>query len=170
MQKALGLLLVGLAVCTELGCSRASADEHEYIGSIFPNAQELTRLEKLYETISFKRLTDYEFQSGMKLPREVAALDGKKIAIDGFVMQTGSDQNGLFEFCLINYFDGCCWGAFTSINQAITVEVDKPGVRIDEYQMVTVFGTLSVGERIRDGQTVDIYRMKADAIKRPTKH
>jgi len=166
MRDRAFLPIAVLLLCLAGGCSRAAADETTYKGGIFPDAQTLAKLEKAYSPVRFNLLTSYEFQSGMKLPAEVRALDGKKIAIDGFVMQTANTKEGLSEFLLINYFDGCCWGAFTSINQAITVAVDKPGARIQEYELVRVYGTLSVGERLNAGQTVDVYRMTADAIKR----
>jgi hypothetical protein len=103
-------------------------------------------------------------RSSRVLPPEVAALNGKQVAIKGMVMPTVTDQEGIGEFLLTPYFESCCWGGFTSTNQFVVVTLKRKTQELKGFEELTVFGQLSVGDEVKDGQLLSVFRLRGDAL------
>lgn len=100
-----------------------------------------------------------------RIPADIFALDGKKIAIEGFMSPIDFDKTGVKSFSLIHNAIGCCFGMFPKMNEWVFVEMagDK---KCDFFAVepATIYGTLSVGEEIKDGYVVSLFRLKADHV------
>ncbi|TAJ20818.1 MAG: DUF3299 domain-containing protein [Planctomycetota bacterium] len=100
-----------------------------------------------------------------RIPADIWALDGKKIALEGFMSPIDFDKTGVKSFSLIHNAIGCCFGMFPKMNEWVYVEMagDK---KCDFFSVepATIYGTFSVGEEIRDGYVVSLFRLKADHV------
>lgn len=113
--------------------------------------------------VGFAKLSGFDYQDGMTLPKEVTALDEKVVEIRGFMQRESPGSEPVNSFLLIN--DACgCNGTpklneivFCTLPDGVTTEV-KPGV-------VTVTGKLFVGEEKEDGVVIMIYQLDADTVK-----
>jgi hypothetical protein len=142
-----------------------------------PRVKELTRE---YKPITFSSLSNFFYytpEPGEKpdpelvkksmIPDEVKALNGRKIAINGFMMPIDQNQEGSKEFVLNGNVDMCGFGGPTAINQWIVVKYTGGGRVPYTHLPMSVFGELEVGEEYRDGWLFSIYRMKAKAVSMP---
>lgn len=126
-----------------------------------------------YQTVSFAQLSDYEYEvpdpltnggvaGANVIPAKVKALDGRKLAVRGFMLPLDLDQNGVSQFLLNGSFDMCYFGAPVKMNEWILVTM-KGGKKTPFTHLATlVYGTLSVGEEIKNGRVMSLYRMQAD--------
>ena len=113
--------------------------------------------------VGFAKLAGFDYQEGMKLPKEVTDLDEKVVEIRGFMQRETPGSEPVNSFLLIN--DACgCNGTpklneivFCTLPDGVTTEV-KPGV-------VTVTGKMYVGEEKEDGVVIMIYQLDADTVK-----
>jgi hypothetical protein len=113
--------------------------------------------------VGFAKLAGFDYQEGMKLPKEVTDLDEKQVEIRGFMQRETPGSEPVNSFLLIN--DACgCNGTpklneivFCTLPDGVTTEV-KPGV-------VTVTGKLYVGEEKEDGVVIMLYQLDADTVK-----
>jgi len=113
--------------------------------------------------VGFAKLAGFDYQEGMKLPKEVTDLDEKLVEIRGFMQRETPGSEPVNSFLLIN--DACgCNGTpklneivFCTLPDGVTTDI-KPGV-------VTVTGKLYVGEEKEDGVVIMIYQLDADTVK-----
>jgi hypothetical protein len=133
-----------------------------------------------YRPIAFSSLSDFfyytpepgerpdpEMIRKSRIPDEVKALNGRKIALNGFMLPIDQDSEGSREFVLNGNFDMCGFGGPISINQWIMVKYTGRGRVPYTHLPMSVFGELEVGEEYRDGNLFSIYRMKAKAVSMP---
>lgn len=98
------------------------------------------------------------------IPREVQALNGRRIAVGGFMLPVDYDGAGVTEFLLNASYDMCYFGAPTLPNQFIVVKM-RDGRRTQfVHTPVVAFGTLTIKEERRGGRVVSLYHMEAEAI------
>ena len=102
------------------------------------------------------------------LPEHVRALNGRRIALRGYVIPTHVEGNRIRSFILAAKNEiGCCFGAGLAMNQWVAVEVAADeAFWIDLFELATVFGELQVGEEIQDGYVMSLYRMNAQRIRK----
>jgi hypothetical protein len=137
-------------------------------------------LSQEYKTITFNDLgafyyytpepgekPDRELLKDNKIPDRIKALNGKKVALNGFMMPVDQDAEGVKEFVLNGSYDMCGFGGPVSINQWVMVDYTGAGRVPYTHLPMTVFGELEVGEEYRDGYLFSIYRMKAKAASTP---
>jgi hypothetical protein len=113
--------------------------------------------------VGFAKLAGFDYQEGMKLPKEVTELDEKLVEIRGFMQRESPGSEPVNTFLLIN--DACgCNGTpklneivFCTLPDGVTTDI-KPGV-------VTVTGKLYVGEEKEDDVVIMIYQLDADTVK-----
>lgn len=137
-----------------------------------------------YEVVSFDRLffkyqppTDVEHPDGtvtkgsgkhMPIPPEIQALNGKKIAIQGFVMPLEVNGQNVKSFLLADELVTCLFCAMLGYDQwMMGMVVDPKGFHIKDEQYddpMTIYGTLEIGEELQEGQLTSLYRIKADAF------
>ena len=157
--------------------TNAAGDDAYLVGKDNPRVKELSRE---YKAITFGDLSDFfyytpdprgtpdpELARKSKIPDDIKALNGKKVALSGFMTPIDPNPEGSREFVLNGNFDMCGFGGPVSINQWVMVRYTGSGRIPYTHLPMTVFGELEVGEEHRDGQLFSIYRMKAKAASTP---
>lgn len=127
-----------------------------------------------YTWIDFDPLMDFEYPELVRLdgdvpppelPAAVRALNGKRVAVEGFMSPLAFDAGGVKEFSLVQDPSLCCFGAVPEMNHWIHVVMpDKERTEFYSFDPVAVFGVLQVGEEYQDGYVVSLYRMVADRV------
>lgn len=144
----------------------------------------LTKNKIDYEFVSFNRLffhyqppvnveqSDGNFiraaKDPMSIPKEILELNGKKIAIKGFVIPLANSGQYIQEFLFADSLVTCMFCAMMGYDQWMIVKtVDPKGFRWRENQYekpVTIYGTFEVGPEFENGQFTSLYRFKADGF------
>ncbi len=127
-----------------------------------------------YEAVSFSLLAgfDYELPDPLdpsskpqpdQVPAKVKALNGRHVAIRGFMLPSDLDQDGVSLFMLNANIDMCYFGAPVRPNDWVMVRM-KPGQKARfTHSGLVVSGRLEVGEEIKNGRVLSLYRMEADS-------
>jgi hypothetical protein len=97
-------------------------------------------------------------------PKEIKALNGKKIVMDGFMFPIDFEKGKVRSFILSNGMFGCCFGDAPAITE--TIKVYRADGKLMPYQsMARVTGVLEVGEEYDgDGYVDSVYRIKAEDV------
>lgn len=98
------------------------------------------------------------------IPDDVQALDGRKVAIEGFMLPLEADEFGVGRFILNANQDMCYFGAPTRITDLVMVRFTGGRRTALTHMPIVVFGTLSVGEERQGSRVVSLYRLEAEAI------
>ncbi len=133
-----------------------------------------------YKPIQFEAISDYVYYTpdpwdtpdpkqtaGNKIPDDIKALNGKKVAITGFMMPVNYDQQGATLFVLNGNYDMCSFGGPVMMNQWVMVKYQGKGKVPYTHLPLTAFGTLEVGEEYKEGRLYSLYRMNANAVSTP---
>ena len=101
------------------------------------------------------------------IPSEVRALDGRPIAVRGHVIPITITRGRVTEFILAAKNEiGCCFGDGLLMNQWIYVEVPEArAFDLEPFAIATVLGLLDVGEEVREGTVLSLYRMRDVAVR-----
>ncbi len=104
-----------------------------------------------------------------QIPSALRALDGKRVSIDGFILEMDFDDRQIRRFLLSPSVPGCCWGGPTKMNDWVDVSVPSRSLAarlatMDDTAPITAVGRLAVGEMIEGGFLVSLYRMVADQV------
>ncbi|MCG3128903.1 MAG: hypothetical protein CHACPFDD_03799 [Phycisphaerae bacterium] len=137
-----------------------------------------------YSPISFQRLSDYDYEMpdpakvekvntsttpivdvNGQIPDAIKGLHGKKIVLQGFMIPTVVDKEGVKAFILCPNQMMCCFGVTPWMNEWVSVRSaeGKPIKYVGDV-LVQVYGTLEVGEEIKEGWVVSLYRMVSDDV------
>ena len=120
----------------------------------------------------WRQLADPQYIASLsydtEIPDEVKQIDGKKVAITGFMLPIDVDNGKVKRFLLLKSTMSCCFGVAPRINEVIYVESSKKQKIQSVMDMpITVFGKLSVGQQFReDLMLVGVYRLELDEVKR----
>ncbi len=101
------------------------------------------------------------------IPAEVRALDRRPVAIRGFVLPISIVNGRVSEFILTAKNEmGCCFGDGLSMNQWIHVAVPEGrSTELKPFGIATVLGVLEVGEEVKRGTVLSLYRMNGAAVR-----
>ena len=131
---------------------------------------------KGFQNIGFNILSGYDWEMPDPLdptakppvnviPPSVKALNGQPVYLKGFMLPLDLDAQGVTKFMLNASIDMCYFGAPVRLNDWIMVTM-KPGKKARFTHLQTgVWGRLEVGEEVKNGRTVSIYRLVADDAK-----
>lgn len=102
-----------------------------------------------------------------QIPADIRALDGKKVALEGWMVALESDGGRVHTFVISRYIGGCCYGQQPNTNEWANVDVvDPDGCEYLHDRTVIALGTLEVGEKIdKHGYVESLYRLKADEVR-----
>ena len=120
----------------------------------------------------WRQLADAEYIASLsydtEIPDEVKQIDGKKVAITGFMLPIDVDKGKVKRFLLLKSTMSCCFGVAPRINEVIYVEYPKKQkIQTVMDAPITVFGKLSVGQQFReDLMLMGVYQLELDEIKR----
>lgn len=109
-----------------------------------------------------------EREVGEVFPEEILALDGQRVALEGFMMPLEFSGNKVTAFVLSPYPPGCCFGGMPMLDEWVDVTyTDDEGVDYFAYRVVRVTGELEVGEQLDDwGYVASLYRMRSDKVEK----
>ena len=135
------------------------------------NISELTRNNQTYKVISFGQLFfSRKLNAPIEIPEHIKALNGKKVAMQGFVMPLERDGKNLKTFMFVDQLITCMFCQGMGVTQwVMSTAMDSKGFNLnnDQYEnSMIVYGTLEVGEEYKDGSLASVYRMKADGIEK----
>lgn len=109
-------------------------------------------------------LPAFASQTRVRIPEQVSALHGQRVAVSGFMLPLDFDGGSVGQFILNANQDMCMFGAPTVVNQLIVVTMNDSRRTALSHLPIRVFGTVEVGEERTDGRLVSLYRMRAEAI------
>ena len=101
------------------------------------------------------------------VPDSIKALDGRRVAITGFMLPLRTSEKGCTDLLLMRDQGSCCFGRVPKLNHWIHVKVPEPGFRPATGYPITILGTLRVGPFIEDGSINSLYEMQGDKLHLP---
>ncbi len=118
-------------------------------------------------TFNDMRPDEVQSRSGMVVPPEVQALDGKKIFIKGY-MRPPEVRTGIERFLLVRDNNTCCFGSLTAVKYYDRILVDLAGKMRLNYSdgMFAVGGILKVmPENVELGPQAPVFALEADVAR-----
>jgi hypothetical protein len=121
-----------------------------------------------YERISFAGMKPNELQirSGVSIPPEIAALDGKRIFIKGYIRPDSIPvSRGIKEFLLVRDNNQCCFGDLSKINYFDQMYVNMVGSQTVDYSqgVFRMGGILKIEpQNLGRGTSASVFSLKAD--------
>ncbi len=112
--------------------------------------------------VGFATLAGFDYQEGMKLPKDVTDLDEKIIEVRGFMQREVPGSGPVSSFMLVN--DACGCNGTPKLNEVIFCTLPDGTTMDMKTVTVTVTGKLFVGEEKEDGVVIMIYQMDADSV------
>lgn len=137
-----------------------------------------------FEALSWQTLAGFDYQlpdpleeaspdeilrrSKALVPQRIRALDGKDVALRGFVIPLDVERGRITSFVLAATNQiGCCFGDSLFMNEWVIVDVPKGQTfECKPFELATVLGKLHVGEDVQDGFVMSLYRMLAQKIRK----
>lgn len=101
-----------------------------------------------------------------QIPQDVLDLEGRKVAIAGFLLPVALEHGRTREFLLLRTQSACCFGLVPRVNELIIVNVPAPGVVPKPDVPVVVAGTLALKWIGEAGQLTAIYAIAGDQVER----
>lgn len=99
-----------------------------------------------------------------EIPAAIQALNGTKVAIQGYVKPLQHDPGGVKEFLLMTTHALCCQTNAARINEWVHVRMTGPSLPYGHDSQYIVRGELQVGEVMGAGNVVSVYRLTGDEI------
>jgi hypothetical protein len=127
-----------------------------------------TEVPEGYKRISFGKMKPDEIQErgDVKVPPEIAALDGQKVFIKGYIRPDSIPiSKGIDRFLLVRDNNQCCFGDISTIKYYDQIDVDMVGSRrIDYHQGIfRMGGVLRVQlENLAKGPGNPVFALQAD--------
>jgi hypothetical protein len=100
----------------------------------------------------------------MAIPDSIKSLDNREIVLKGFMLPLKLENGRATEFLLMRNRNSCCFGLPLRINEWVDVRMKGGGVKSIMDVPLTVYGTLHVGEFIKNGQMSCIYQLDGEKI------
>jgi hypothetical protein len=95
-----------------------------------------------------------------EIPVTINALDGRNVAVTGFMLPLKLENGRVVEFILLKNQMSCCYGLSPRINEWVHARVVGNGVKVTMDRPVTARGKLHVGEfRRNTNSPPGIYQM-----------
>jgi hypothetical protein len=100
-----------------------------------------------------------------RIPKTIVSLDGKKIAIQGFMIPIDFQDGGTNHFILMRSIPACLYCQRPEINSWVDVQITG-GKRVPYVDTpLTVAGTIDIGpEFAKGGYVVSLYRLAAERV------
>ncbi len=124
-----------------------------------------------YTRISFTEMKPDELQErgGVAVPPEIAALNGKKIFIKGYIRPgSATSRTNIDNFLLVRDNNQCCFGDLSKVKyyDQMVVQITNSDRVDDNLQILRMGGTLEVHpENLPLGGRAPVFTLKADYAK-----
>ena len=136
----------------------------------------------VYAPVSFKSFSTFEYEVewethggknfdpvdfAKRVPAKVRELDGKSVAVEGFMLPTVvNEDNKVTEFLLLPDQMSCCFGQAPEANGWVVVTAEK-GAELLMDRIIRVTGTVAVEERWDEEFFVGLYHVTLDDLTGP---
>jgi len=131
-----------------------------------------------YWRVSFLNLASFDFAappasapaepgSQRNIPDAVRQLDGKRVALSGYMLPLKIADGHVKEFLLIRTPMMCCYGVMPAPNEWVLVRMKDPGVAALMDTPLNLYGTLRVGEVYENDVFSGIYRVEGERVSKP---
>lgn len=104
-----------------------------------------------------------------RIPRRVAALDGKEFALEGYMQALEFDPEGgelVTQFVLTPNPVGCCTGHYPLLQEQIMVTMDGPGTELRSFGTCVVEGRFRIDPVIDDeGDVLVLFQMEGQRVR-----
>ena len=117
-------------------------------------------------TMTIKELGNFEYDAdkGGNIPKDVQALSGATIRLNGFMIPMDQAEN-VTQFALVPSLFACCFGQPPQIQHTIIVNTPK-GKSVSYFpDEISVEGKLKVEEKKEDGFIVSIFEVECTSVK-----
>jgi hypothetical protein len=140
--------------------------------------------ERRFQPLSWRLLTSFAYdipglfeeaskeeiarRSEAIVPQQIRALDGKDVALRGYVIPLDTQGTRITSFVLAatNQIT-CCFGDSLAMNEWVIVDVPEgQEFESEPFEMATVLGRFDVGEDVQDGFVMSLYRMVPEKIRK----
>jgi len=113
------------------------------------------------------RLTSVPYLS-RPIPDSIKSLENHEVAIKGFMLPLKLENGRVRESLLMRSRSFCCFGIPLQPNEWVHVRMKGEGVKSIMDVPLTVYGTLHVGEVVKNGQLSSIYPLDGEKMDEPT--
>jgi len=113
------------------------------------------------------RLTSVPYLS-RPIPDSIKSLENHEVAIKGFMLPLKLENGRVREFLLMRSRSFCCFGIPLQLNEWVHVRMKGEGVQSIMDVPLTVYGTLHVGEVVKNGKLSSIYQLDGEKMDEPT--
>jgi hypothetical protein len=111
--------------------------------------------------INFDFLSGFDYEKEI-IPEQIEELNGKKIAIAGFMLPVDFEQSKVTSFILLNNQMGCCFGIMPRMNEFIYVKMKtNTSTEFITDIPIIVLGRFEIGEENVIGS---LYGMEAEKV------
>lgn len=114
------------------------------------------------------RPDEHDERAGIPIPKEVQALDGKRVFIKGYFRQDSSPvSRNVKKFLLVRDNNQCCFGDLSSVKYYDQVMVDLADKLTTDYstKLFRVAGTLRIAPQyLMAGSQRPVYYLEADYV------
>ncbi len=117
--------------------------------------------------INFDFLSGFDYEKD-QIPNQIQILNGKKVAVSGFMLPVDFEDGKVASFILLNNQIGCCFGIMPRMNEFIYVKMrDNSRVRFMTDIPIKVFGKFEVGQENVVGSLYGIQGEELQIIEDP---
>ncbi len=99
-----------------------------------------------------------------QVPASIRRLDGKKVALTGFMLPTKLEGGFATEFFFLSSSQLCCYGVTPTVNEWIAVKMKKEGLPPVQDVPLFLAGRLRVRAQWTDGFLATIYELEGDGL------
>lgn len=155
--SALSILILGAGVSIAMHPGQQSADP------AMPQMVAFAELSSFPYTASDRKRENSESRQD-PIPREIRALDGKRVQIAGYMVPLQFREGKIESFYLSRAGFQCCYADAPKATDFIRVSM-SPGQFAPMSDLARVSGVLEVGEEWNSAGWVDsVYRLKAESV------
>jgi len=98
------------------------------------------------------------------IPAEVRGLEGKRIAVTGFMLPVKMENGLVQEFLLIRNPMVCCYGVAPAVNEWVLVKMKGKGIAAKMDQPLNFYGTLHVGVVVEEKMFAGLYELEGEKV------
>lgn len=128
-----------------------------------------------YWRVSFANLASYSYPmppdnappkagSVEGIPAEVRALEGKRVAVQGYMVPVKMEGGFVKEFLVLRSAMMCCYGLVPKANEWVYVRLKGKGTVTMMDVPLSFYGTLHVGAVVEDKMFAGLYQIDGDKV------
>ena len=99
------------------------------------------------------------------IPAWIRNLNGKKVAVSGFMMPSVNDEDGIDSFALVKSIMNCCYGLQPKVNETVLCDmVEGKKAKFYFNIPVTAYGIFKLDEIKEGGEVVSLFEMSVERV------